>query len=329
MLTHFYNLKVVNQIGYNQKVLAAILIMLLHIFPVFCQSSFYTSDPYRLIPYRKGSLWAYADKCKNFKTDFIYQEAYLHSGNGLARVKYKGKYGLINKQCAWIVAALYDTIGVFAHNRAVVKKQGKYGYINQMGKLVIPFIYDEASDFEMDYYFNQKTIAAVVFNGKEYSVDENGKRGMFFLPPEVGKDEEIATETSTNENNNDLLVFKENGFYGLKRAKGLLLLKPQYDSIIGPPKTFCAFLVRYKGQWGAVTTEAKRLISTNYDLVQESACNEFIISKNNLYGFVSLFGSLATEFDSIEYTGVEDFLWVKYKGKYGYASKQGYIFYED
>jgi hypothetical protein len=69
--------------------------------------------------------------------------------NPLARVKYKGKYGFINKSKKVVIPIIYENAYDFFRNsydfKAVtgVKYEGKYGAIDKDNKIIVPFLYDE------------------------------------------------------------------------------------------------------------------------------------------------------------------------------------------
>jgi hypothetical protein len=59
--------------------------------------------------------------------------------NGLARVKLKNKWGVINRQGETVVPFIYDGIDEFSEHLACVFKGDKRGFINEEGEEVIPF----------------------------------------------------------------------------------------------------------------------------------------------------------------------------------------------
>jgi WG containing repeat len=97
----------------------------------------------------------------------LYDDATMFSAEGLATVKFGGKYGCINTKGDWIIQPMFENMYQFTEGLARVMKGGKYGFINTAGVLVIPFLYDYAQDFS-------EGLVAVKFNGKVGFINAKG-----------------------------------------------------------------------------------------------------------------------------------------------------------
>lgn len=67
----------------------------------------------------------------NFKLKYKWVDSFV---DGLARVKSRGKYGIINQAGLLIVDCKYDCVYLFNEGLAKVKLGDKYGFINKLGE---------------------------------------------------------------------------------------------------------------------------------------------------------------------------------------------------
>ena len=94
---------------------------------------------------------------------------------GLAKVKYKGKYGYINPHGKVVFPIAYQEANNFnEEGNTLVKYKDKWGMIDTQGKTVLPFIYDEGYLYEkmsldMAHYY-----CVVVKAGQSYCVSKDG-----------------------------------------------------------------------------------------------------------------------------------------------------------
>lgn len=96
---------------------------------------------------------------------------------GLAKVKYKGKYGYVNPHGKVVFPIAYQEANNFnEEGNTLVKYKGKWGMIDTQGKTVLPFIYDEGylyekiSTADMSHYY-----CVVVKAGQSYDVSKDGQ----------------------------------------------------------------------------------------------------------------------------------------------------------
>ena len=87
---------------------------------------------------------------------------------GLARIKIKGKMGIIDSTGKRIVPAIFQEIGMFDGVLYPVKKNGKWGYADDKIKLQINYRYQKAYPFEGKY-------ARVMKNNEWGLIDSLGK----------------------------------------------------------------------------------------------------------------------------------------------------------
>ena len=121
--------------------------------------------------------WGYINKNGIMVIPFIYNEA-LCFIDGFAVVKRNNKWLFIVKTGEILVELdeLYDTIGFFKDGLAPVKKNNKWGFVDKTGQQIIPTIYSGDGPFGEILGPNFiNGIAKVKFNGKEGSIDIEGK----------------------------------------------------------------------------------------------------------------------------------------------------------
>jgi len=80
----------------------------------------------------------------------IFQNAYDFT-NGLAKVRYFGRYGFINTYGEWVIPPLHERnrIGIFHEGlvRVQCPETGYWGFLNTEGQQAIPLIYSSVSEF--------------------------------------------------------------------------------------------------------------------------------------------------------------------------------------
>ncbi|MDD6889733.1 MAG: WG repeat-containing protein [Bacteroidales bacterium] len=99
---------------------------------------------------------------------------------GMASVRYNGKYGFLNDKGDEVIPFKYDCAGHFNEGLAAVKSDGKWGFIDKADNIVIPFRYDDARSFN-------EGVAAVKFNGKWGFIDKNDNVIIPFKYDDAGR----------------------------------------------------------------------------------------------------------------------------------------------
>ena len=79
-------------------------------------------------------------------TSFKYENAFKFSEE-LALVKFKHKWGYLNKKGVEIIPVSFDDAWQFKNGYARVKLDGKWGFIDKTGKQITQLIYEDAFDF--------------------------------------------------------------------------------------------------------------------------------------------------------------------------------------
>lgn len=90
----------------------------------------------RLIPYRQGSLWGYADRQHRVRIAPAYDNVtFFH--RGLARVLRDGKWAYLDSTGRLLTPLAYTWLGRFHENRAGFERDGRQGYLDAQGREVL------------------------------------------------------------------------------------------------------------------------------------------------------------------------------------------------
>ena len=98
----------------------------------------------KLIPYRKGDKWGYADNKLKVVIAPEYDSAALFQGD-IAIVKKNGKLGVINKAGASVLPLTYEKLAILNSKFICFQKGGKKGISDWAGNIIIPASYQQIS----------------------------------------------------------------------------------------------------------------------------------------------------------------------------------------
>jgi outer membrane protein assembly factor BamD (BamD/ComL family) len=141
-----------------------------------------------LIPYRKGNLWGYCDKEKNFYIQPQYDTVgfFIHN---VAITKKTGDYVLINKIGEAITHNSYDYMdGKFCYGMMRVKKNNLWGFVDTLGQEIVPLKYSAISTFDSGFAkvyvveeFNEKLNPLGIYyeTSETYIVNKQNKNPFF------------------------------------------------------------------------------------------------------------------------------------------------------
>jgi hypothetical protein len=146
-------------------------------------------------------------KCKFDAPPFDLQDGFE---NGVARVFFRNKAGIINKEQKWIIPKDYEEIKVF-ENLFAVKKAGKWGLLDSKLKSVHPLVYDEIK------MVLNKLVAR--------------KNNQLWLINTSNIRKNVKLEYSDLKAFNSLILAEINGKWGLLDANLNPLLDIKYDQI--------------------------------------------------------------------------------------------------
>lgn len=141
-----------------------------------------------------------------------YDEAGTYSIEGLASVKVKGKWGMIDTKGKIVIPIIYDTRLNILEGLIRIQLDNKYGYVDLTGKAITPLKYDRAADFWTE------SSPTVRINDKWGAIDRTGAEVV-----EVKYDEIRAYPKA------ETFAVKLNKKWGLVDKKGVEIIEIKYD----------------------------------------------------------------------------------------------------
>ncbi len=195
-----------------------------------------------------GYGFGYIDKSGKQSIDFIYDDADDFDKYGLARVKIKTGFGLINTKGETVLKPDYANIGDFSEGKAVIDANGKYGYVDTNGQIVI------AAKFDMAFEFNEGMAAILNISNKKYGfINEKGEIKI----PLVYDDVRPFSEGRA-------AVLKD-GKWGFIDKSGMFVINNQFDNASIFREGMCAVLVKRK--WGFINETGRIAVPADFDAV--------------------------------------------------------------
>ncbi|MCB2378426.1 WG repeat-containing protein [Hymenobacter sp. BT635] len=213
------------------------------------------TTPARLVPFRKGAKWGYADQSRRIVLPLQYDEAGPFVQE-LAWVRVGSLYGYIDGGGNPVTPIQFTKAGSFSHDRATVELAGETFQIDGSGKRVTaPAEPEPESEF-----LTQGDL-----------LRQNGKVGFRFT---VGQAVVPAIYDEIQENYNGLLFVRQGQKWGVLNNKGKLTLPIEYDAIRAVEANNFAFaIVEQQGLYGYLAEDGRLLVPLKY-----SAAEPFVAS---------------------------------------------------
>lgn len=170
----------------------------------------------KLILVVKDKMVGYVNSKGEFIIPIIYESdpfilTWGEFDRGLARIRIKGKMGIIDSTGNRVIPAIFEEIGEYDGVLYPVKKYGKWGYADAKIKLAINYKYSQAYPFEDD-------LARVAKKNKWGFIDRDGKT---IVPIEY--DKIIETE--------GVYIFQADSSYGMMDYTATVILEPIFEKI--------------------------------------------------------------------------------------------------
>ena len=221
-----------------------------------------------------------AGKITNIKG--IYQHVYNpKEGFCITNEKKNGvtKYGFVKVNGEIVVEPTYDFIDNFEMSTATFFNGGKAGMIDTAGNVVIEARYDEIYRFDQFHYIYES-------DGLKGLMTNNGEQ---IFPP-------VFSEISYFVNG--LCPVRKNSYWGLSNLEGKLVVPCKYT---GFERTNSGWRMQTGDDWLLVKNQNDTLVLPKYNEVSDFFGQIAAVKKNELWGFVNLFGEEAIEpmFDEI------------------------------
>ncbi|SMB94265.1 KWG Leptospira repeat protein [Hymenobacter roseosalivarius DSM 11622] len=202
--------------------------------------------PSRLVPFRRGSLWGYADQHHRLVLPLRYDDAGPFIDD-IAWVRRGANFGYITPDGSPLTPPHFTRATNFHHGRATVELQGETYQIDRAGNhLTAP----PDSTAETDF-LEQGDL-----------VRRNGKVGFRFS---VGHAVVPAEYDEIRDSYNGLLLVRRGAKWGVINQKGQLVLPLEYDAIRATPANGYAFpIIEQTGRFGYLAPTGKLLVKPQY-----------------------------------------------------------------
>ncbi|WP_040626229.1 WG repeat-containing protein [Mucilaginibacter paludis] len=117
---------------------------------------------------------------------------------GVAIVKIKNRYGLINKKGQLVINQIFDEFWGFKNGVSVIRNYNKYGFINYRGKIIFQMAITGGGIGDYNWNYGK-----IYHKKKIYLIDTNGR-----MPIKMGFD---SVETYEGKNNTTIAKGWANG----------------------------------------------------------------------------------------------------------------------
>ncbi|MCR9172596.1 MAG: WG repeat-containing protein [bacterium] len=200
--------------------------------------------------------------------------------NGLSIVEKNGRFGMIDRNGAFVFKPMYEDLGLLSEGLSYAMVAERYGYYNLSGEMAIPHLFDDAYDFK-------DGVAKVEIGGNQGYIDTSGS---FIIP---------AVHESIDWYQDTLLVFSDEGLYGIMNAQAQIFVEPQFEWI-NPLREGLAVAeiddrVVYLDSVGTIVIDNGFEVYPNYQLKGEFRDGVAVIKKKDAYGRIDKQGKIITD----------------------------------
>lgn len=205
--------------------------------------------PNRLVPFRSGSLWGYADQRRHLVLPLCYDDAGPFIDD-IAWVRRGANFGYITPDGAPLTPLHFTRADNFQRGRATVELHGETYQIDRTGHRLTVTPDSTESAPETDF-LEQGDI-----------MRRNGKVGFRFS---VGHAVVPAEYDEIRDSYNGLLFVRRGAKWGVINQKGQLTLLLEYDAIRATPANGYAFpIIEQAGRFGYLDAAGKLLVKPRY-----------------------------------------------------------------
>lgn len=286
----------------------------------------------RLIPYRKGDKWGYADSTKKIIIEPKFEDADCFTED-LAGAKLNGKWGYIDKNGNEIIPFKYDSTYWFRDGVALVLiAKGSqeytsccYGIIDKTGKEISPLKFRSASDFSE----GMAKIGSGASLWKSGYIDTTGK---IVIPANYAGAEKFSEGLAAVGYDPDIDKNMAKGYintekYGFIDKTGKVVIPFKYwrtgdfSDGLAPVAPFDEKL-----GWGYIDKSGNKVIQFKYDSAKEFSDGfaPVRLDKDGKWGFIDKTGKeiIPYKYDNA-WDISEGLALVKLNGKWGFIDKNG------
>lgn len=204
----------------------------------------------RLVPFRQGAKWGYADQHRRLVLPLRYDEAGPFVRE-LAWVRIGPLYGYIDGGGNPVTPVQFTKASTFSRDRATVELAGETFEIDGTGRrLTTPSEPEPETDFLAQGDLTR----------------QNGKVGFRFT---VGQAVVPSIYDEIQENYNGLLFVRQGAKWGVLNNKGKVTLPLEYDAIKATEANDFAYpVVEQQGKLGYLATDGSLLVAPKYQAAE-------------------------------------------------------------
>ncbi len=206
--------------------------------------------PSRLVPFRSGSLWGYADSRRRLVLPLRYDDAGPFV-EGIAWVRRGANFGYITPDGSPLTPLHFTRADNFQQSRATVELNGETFQLDRTGNRLTA-LPDSAAETD---FLEQGDL-----------VRQQGKVGFRFS---IGRAVVPAEYDEIRDIYHGLLLVRRGAKWGVIKQKGRLTLPLEYDAIRATPANSYAFpIVEQAGLFGYLGANGKLLVKPQYQEAQ-------------------------------------------------------------
>ncbi len=259
---------------------------------------------------KKNRFFGYLNRKRETIVDFQFSEAGYFNKSGIAEVKKKSGYGLIDTLGVFKIDCIYDNIDYDHENQlAIVKKNNKWAFYFKNTETITDFEFDEIIKTsnripEKRHYSSVKDLS---FNRNLALVKKNNQFSL------IDKDLKEIVKYGTYDYINPMncygfSIVRNHNKYGIIDSLGKLKVPLIYDLISTEPaisygNEFTTFLVEKNGKYQILNSSAELEIKKSFDKVDAILDNYYLAYEGNLVYLIDDNGKVVSN----KYKGYYDF----------------------
>lgn len=218
------------------------------------------------------SNYSIVDANFNEKKEAIFEEVNVFV-KGLSIVKCITGYGVLNKQCNWVIYPEFQSLRFLSDSLVEYGLNGKKGLMRMSGKRLTEPVFDEISKWNKSNLQMIAKMGSFIFYLNEL--------GMKVLTPAY---EYFPNAFEKAAFYNGVAVFRKKGKFGLMDFAGKEILKPTFENLGRP---FTGIPVQKMGKWGIMDTKGIALVSLDYDNIETLPGEGYQVEKAGLVGIMN------------------------------------------
>ena len=229
--------------------------------------------------------------------------------------------------CFLVKPAPYEEVEQFCGGVAAVKYKGKWGYVNKLGNIASPAIDDRLTNLKTEQSKKDHTqlsydklesfdggYAEACVDGKWGLIDKKGQNTIPFAYEGIIQHKETV-------------AFKLSALWGIMNIKGSVLVPPRYDRVFIYNAN--RIMVHRRGRKGIVTADGREVIPIKYDYLGnfEEGIELAGAGIRGKHGYIDRSGKVVIPFIYDEVSDFSDIgrAGVRLCGKYGVIDDEGNV----